>query len=79
MDLSIGYEVHLPAMSDAFVRGCEKAKLFLTNNQYPKNGVEWQIGKAIDKVYHKRSHPTDGLDKEGKKLVPMAEMILRLE
>ena len=24
-------------------------------------------------MYHKRSHPTDGLDKEGKKLVPMAE------
>ena len=24
-------------------------------------------------MYHKRSHPTDGLDKEWKKLVPMAE------
>ena len=58
---------------DAFVRGCEKAKIILSNNQYPKNWVEWQVGKAIDKVYHKRSHPTDGLDKEGKKLVPMAE------
>ena len=39
---------------DDFVRGCEKAKIILTNNQYPKNWVEWQVIKAIDKVYHEK-------------------------
>ena len=58
---------------EAFVRGCEKAKVILTNNQYPKNWVEWQFGKVIEKVHYKRSHPKDGLDERGKKLVPMTE------
>ena len=58
---------------EAFDRGCEKAKTILTNNQYPKSWVDWQVGKAILKVHHKRSNPIDGFDKEGKKLVPIAE------
>ena len=58
---------------EAFVRGCEKAKAILANNQYPKGWVDWQVGEAILKVHHKRSNPMDGFDKEGKKLVPMGE------
>ena len=45
----------------------------LTKIQYPKNWIEWQFGRAIEKVYHRRSHPKDGLDKEGKKIVSNAE------
>ena len=33
---------------DAFVRGCEKAKIILTNNQYPQNWVECQVSRAIN-------------------------------
>ena len=51
---------------EAFNRGCEQAKTILTNNQYPKSWVDWQFGKAILKVHHKRSNPIDGFDKEGK-------------
>ena len=64
---------------DAFVRGCKKAKSILTNNQYPKNWDEWQVGRIIDKVYHKRSHPIDGLNKEGKNWFQRVRMTLRLE
>ena len=45
------------------------------NNQYPKSWVDWQVGKAILKVHHKRSNPIDSFDKEGKKLVPMGENV----
>ena len=57
---------------EAFNRGCEEAKTILTNNQYPKGWVDWQVGEAILKVHHKRSNPIDSSDKEGKKLVPMS-------
>ena len=30
---------------DAFVRGCEKAKIILTNNQYPKTGLNGKLAR----------------------------------
>ena len=41
---------------ESFARGCERAKVVLIQNQYPKDWIEWQVGRAIEKVYLKRSH-----------------------
>ena len=58
---------------ESFARGCERAKVVLIQNQYPKDWIEWQFGRAIEKVYLKRSHPRDSLDSVGKIIVPKAE------
>ena len=58
---------------ESFDRGCKRAKVVLIKNQYPKSWVEWQFGRAILKVYDRRSHPRDSLDRDGKRIVQKAE------
>ena len=58
---------------ESFDRGCKKAKVVLIRNQYPKSWVDWQFGRAILKVYDRRSHPRDSLDRDGKRIVQKAE------
>ena len=53
---------------DAFMRGCEKAKVILSKNQFPQSCIDFNFHRVIEKVHHRRSHPRDTLDKNGKKL-----------
>ena len=58
---------------DAFMRGCEKAKVILSKNQFPKSWIDFNFYKVFEMVHHRRSHPKEGLDKYGKKLIPKQE------
>ena len=48
---------------DAFMRGCEKAKVILSKNQFPQSWIDFNFHRVIEKVHHRRSHPRDTLDK----------------
>ena len=53
---------------DAFMSGCEKAKVILSKNQFPQSWINFNFHRVIENVHHRRSHPRDTLDKNGKKL-----------